>query len=124
MERSLKFEEAALFAASLVAFSTLGYAWWWFPLLILTPDVGMLGYLAGPAWGARSYNLLHHRALAVAVGIAGWALASGLLLLAAIILFGHASLDRALGYGLKLPDDFRHTHLGWIGTPPTSPSSS
>jgi hypothetical protein len=27
----------------------------------------------------------------------------------------HIGLDRALGYGLKLPDDFRHTHLGTIG---------
>jgi hypothetical protein len=37
------------------------------------------------------------------------------LLLAAAILLGHSSLDRAVGYGLKHADNFQHTHLGWIG---------
>ena len=27
----------------------------------------------------------------------------------------HVGVDRALGYGLKLPDSFRNTHLGQIG---------
>ena len=35
--------------------------------------------------------------------------------LAAIILFAHSSLDRALGYGLKYDDSFGNTHLGSIG---------
>jgi hypothetical protein len=30
-------------------------------------------------------------------------------------LLGHSSFDRVLGYGLKYDDDFKHTHLGWIG---------
>ncbi|TDB99096.1 DUF4260 family protein [Actinomadura sp. 7K534] len=30
----------------------------------------------------------------------------------------HVGVDRALGYGLKLPDSFRHTHLGEIGKNP------
>ena len=34
---------------------------------------------------------------------------------AGIILFTHSNMDRILGYGLKYPDDFKHTHLGWIG---------
>ena len=29
-----------------------------------------------------------------------------------IILFGHASMDRIFGYGLKFSDNFKHTHLG------------
>ena len=36
-------------------------------------------------------------------------------LLLGIILFGHASMDRVFGYGLKFGDNFHHTHLGWIG---------
>ena len=27
----------------------------------------------------------------------------------------HVGVDRALGYGLKTPDGFTHTHLGRIG---------
>ena len=28
----------------------------------------------------------------------------------------HIGIDRALGYGLKLPSGFKHTHLGVIGS--------
>lgn len=36
------------------------------------------------------------------------------LMLFALIWLAHISLDRTLGYGLKL-EDFHHTHLGPIG---------
>jgi hypothetical protein len=35
--------------------------------------------------------------------------------LAASILIAHVGMDRALGYGLKLPSAFQDTHLGRIG---------
>lgn len=75
----------------------------------------MLGYLAGPKVGAFTYNLLHHRAIAAIV--AAYALWSGKpnWQLAAIILFAHISMDRAMGYGLKYEDSFTNTHLGIIG---------
>lgn len=31
------------------------------------------------------------------------------------ILFGHSAMDRIFGYGLKFNDNFKNTHLGWIG---------
>jgi hypothetical protein len=46
--------------------------------------------------------------------VSGWALPAGL------IWAGHIAMDRALGYGLKHPDGFQHTHLGRIGGAPTS----
>jgi hypothetical protein len=33
----------------------------------------------------------------------------------AIIWFGHIGMDRLVGFGLKYPDSFQHTHLGWKG---------
>jgi hypothetical protein len=45
----------------------------------------------------------------------GYWLNHDLLILSGIILFGHSAMDRALGYGLKYPDSFQHTHLGWVG---------
>lgn len=39
----------------------------------------------------------------------------GRLPLVVIILFGHWAIGRIFGYGLKYGDDFKHTHLGWIG---------
>nr|WP_317235731.1 DUF4260 family protein [Niabella hibiscisoli] len=32
-----------------------------------------------------------------------------------VVLFGHASLDRVAGYGLKYNNGFAFTHLGVIG---------
>jgi hypothetical protein len=34
--------------------------------------------------------------------------------LAGVILFGHSSMDRIFGYGLKYSDSFQHTHLGML----------
>ena len=49
------------------------------------------------------------------IGCMGTFLGSQWLLLAGIVLFGHASMDRLFGYGLKFSDSFHHTHLGKIG---------
>jgi hypothetical protein len=47
--------------------------------------------------------------------VLGIILAHQPLQLAGLILFGHSSMDRVMGYGLKYPDAFQHTHLGMIG---------
>lgn len=117
MKTLLKFEEAALFGLSIYLFSLTGLQWWWFPLLILAPDIGMIGYLHGSKVGAVTYNLTHHRAVAVVVLLVGWYYGSVWIEFCGIILFGHAALDRIVGYGLKFQDSFNHTHLGWIKPP-------
>ncbi len=117
MKNIIKLEEAAMFALSIYLFSLTDFAWWWFLVLILAPDIGMLGYLAGNRVGATTYNLFHHKAIALVVLVAGWYLSAPWVLLAGIILFGHSSMDRIFGYGLKYPDSFHHTHLGWLKSP-------
>ena len=89
--------------------------WWWYILLAVGPDISMLGYLGGNITGAASYNLFHHKGIAIAIFVAGLLLPGVALQLAGIVLFGHSSMDRMLGYGLKLKDGFKHTHLGMIG---------
>ena len=115
MRNLLKLEEAALFLFSIYLFSTLDFAWWWFPALLLVPDLGMIGYLINPKIGAFMYNLFHHRLLAAAVACWGLAFENEYCLLAGIIIFAHISFDRMMGYGLKYNDSFHHTHLGRIG---------
>ena len=46
-------------AVSAVLYARTGASWWLFAALWLTPDLSMLGYLAGSCWGARSYNAVH-----------------------------------------------------------------
>lgn len=115
MKNLLKFEELAEALFALVLFSRLPYAWWVLPAAFLLPDLSMAGYLAGPRVGAACYNFAHHKALAVAVGLAGWWLGQPMLELAGTVLFFHSAVDRLLGYGLKYTTGFRDTHLGRVG---------
>lgn len=115
MRNLITLEELFLFLFSIFLFARLDYDWWWYPALLLLPDLGMLGYLAGSRTGAVTYNLLHHKAVALVVYTAGSISGIPALQLAGLILFGHSSLDRVFGYGLKYTDSFQHTHLGRIG---------
>ena len=115
MKSLLKIEELAEMLLAVFVFAHLPYAWWVLPAAFLLPDLSMLGYLAGPQVGAASYNLLHHKATAIAVGLAGWVLGLPLVVLAGTILLFHSAFDRMLGYGLKYPTGFQDTHLGRVG---------
>ncbi|GAB3722824.1 DUF4260 domain-containing protein [Spirosoma lituiforme] len=111
MKTLLKSEELIQFLAAIYLFSRLSFAWWWFPALILVPDVSMIGYLVNPLVGAVSYNIVHHKGLGIVIGLLGLMAGNQTLMLAGIILFAHSSMDRMLGYGLKYADSFKHTSL-------------
>ncbi|MCM4167060.1 hypothetical protein KCTC52924_00747 [Arenibacter antarcticus] len=115
MRSLLKVEELLMFLLGVYFFSLLDYSWWWFFGLILTPDIGMLGYLMGNKAGALGYNVFHHKGLAIAIYLIGIYLSLPLFQLIGIILFSHASMDRIFGYGLKYKKGFKYTHLGEIG---------
>ena len=126
MKNLLKLEELAQLIICIVVLAMNAMPWWVYLLLALGPDIGMLGYLVGPRMGAFTYNLLHHKGMALLVAIVGMSSVAlsmmwgtppfgHTLLMVSIILYGHSSLDRIFGYGLKYGDSFQHTHLGWIG---------
>ena len=115
MKNMLKLEELFLFGLALFLFSGLDYGWGWYALLFFTPDLSMLGYLVNPRFGSWTYNLIHHKGLAVSFYIWGYLTLNPALMFAGTILLGHSSFDRVLGYGLKYPDAFQNTHLGRIG---------
>lgn len=114
MKNILRLEELGVFIFSLFLFAQTSFGWWWFPLLILLPDMGMVGYLVNPKIGAVIYNVFHHKAIAVILYMTGFIWDVPFIELAGIIFLGHAAMDRMLGYGLKYPDRFQHTHLGRI----------
>lgn len=111
----LRAEALAIFVAGVIAYLQLnGHPLLLIPLL-LVPDLSMIGYLRGPRVGAVTYNLVHNLATALVVVAVGWIVAIAPLALGGAILVAHVGMDRSLGYGLKLPTDFRDTHLGRIG---------
>jgi hypothetical protein len=87
----------------------------WFAVLLLVPDVSMIGYLRGPHVGAITYNLLHNWVVGGGLMLAGLAIGSPLLGQVGAILVAHTGIDRLLGYGLKYPTSFKDTHLGRLG---------
>jgi hypothetical protein len=111
----LRLEWAAVMAAAIAGYLLLDGSWQLFVLLILAPDLAMLGYLAGPAVGAIVYNALHILVWPVILFFAGLYADNTLAMQMATIWVAHIAMDRALGYGLKLPTGFTDTHLGKIG---------
>ena len=116
MKNLLRLEEAGMFGLAIYLNSYLPFQGWVFWAWFLAPDLGMLGYLINTKVGAFSYNILHHKGVAIALYLAGFFLDIHELTLAGVLLFGHSSFDRIFGYGLKFTDNFKNTHLGWIGT--------
>lgn len=115
MKNSIKLEETSMFGLGIYLFSTLGMEWWWFLILILLPDISMIGYAFGNKIGAFSYNLFHHKGVAILVYLLGIYLNNTTVQLIGIILFSHSAMDRIFGYGLKYTTSFQDTHLGKIG---------
>ncbi len=115
MKSLIKIEELAMFLFAGFLFWNTDFAWWWFPALLLVPDLSMIGYAINNKIGAYLYNVAHHKGLALLVYIVGFVMESPATELAGTILFAHSSMDRLFGYGLKHIDSFRHTHLGKIG---------
>ena len=115
LDSILRLEWLAVLVASLIAYGVLGFSWLWFAVLILAPDLSMLGYLSGPRVGAFTYNLVHTLIAPAALALAAWWLSMPWLTGLALILLAHIAADRALGYGLKYATGFKDTHLGRIG---------
>ena len=115
MKMILKVEELGQFVLGIVLFSQLQYDWWVFLVWILVPDIGMLGYLINTKIGAITYNVFHHKGIAIMLLLMGMFFLGDVCTLVGIILFSHASMDRIFGYGLKYSDSFKRTHLGTIG---------
>ena len=117
MDITIKIEEAAITAVAIYFLTkyNLGLPVWLWVLLFFSPDLSMLGYLVNSRVGALTYNLFHHRGVALVLAAIGFFMHLDILMTGGILLVAHSSFDRMLGYGLKFPDDFKHTSLGWIG---------
>jgi len=115
MKNLVRLEEFLQLLVCIYLFDQLAYPGWYYAAFFLAPDLGMLGYVINNRIGALLYNVFHHKGVAVVAYLAGLYLNLPAAEFAGLLLFGHSSFDRIFGYGLKYADDFKHTHLGWIG---------
>ena len=115
----LRAESLAALVLSALLYARLGQKWWIFAALFFAPDLSMLGYLLNPKIGAACYNVVHSYFAPLALAAAALTTNHPAILPFLCIWTAHIALDRALGYGLKYPTAFRHTHLGLLGKAPT-----
>jgi hypothetical protein len=107
----LRLEGFVLLVASLYFYHLSGASWWLFGILLLSPDVFMIGYLKDKAYGAKLYNISHTYVLAFVLIVVGIALDTRIFVSLGLIVMAHVSMDRMLGFGLKYPDSFKNTHM-------------
>ncbi|MBN9483930.1 MAG: hypothetical protein BGO70_10010 [Bacteroidetes bacterium 43-93] len=117
MKQLISIEEMAMMAIAIYGISLLPIhiSWWLYPILFLSPDISMLGYAVNNTIGAFTYNLFHHKAVAITVVAIGIISGNTYWLFTGLILFAHSAFDRMMGYGLKYLTGFSYTHLGIIG---------
>lgn len=110
-------EGALVFTAALAIYGMggQGFGLWQAVLIFFAPDLFMVGYLAGPVRGAQVYNLVHIYGSGAAVMGLGAVFGLPVMTALGLLWLGHVGFDRMLGYGLKLPEGFQHTHMGRIG---------
>ena len=111
----LRLEGIAVLGAGLAGFLALGLPWYLFAVLLLVPDLSAAGYLRGPRVGAIVYNVIHDVFTGAAIAGVGLVVGSVPVMAIGAVLVAHSGMDRAAGYGLKLPTSFQDTHLGRIG---------
>jgi hypothetical protein len=109
--RLLHLEGLVVAVGALVLYFDAGYGWLLLVVLILAPDLSMLGYLGGPRLGSLTYDLVHTYTGPVVLGVAGILGGYAIALQVALIWLAHIGVDRLLGYGLKYPTGFKDTHL-------------
>lgn len=110
----LHLEGAALFLAALTLYAQFNFGWWQFALLLLVPDLAMVGYLHNEQTGSLCYNVAHTYVLPIVLGTVALLLNFALGMQLAIIWLAHIGLDRLLGYGLKYPSSFKSTHFSKV----------
>ncbi|QKY68362.1 DUF4260 domain-containing protein [Lentibacillus sp. CBA3610] len=98
-----------LLTLSLYAF--FEFSWLLFFVLLLAPDISMLGYLISNKAGAWIYNLFHTYSMAIAVVLCGLLFVNAIVLAIGLIWTAHIGMDRMIGYGLKYPSGFNENHL-------------
>ena len=111
----LRAEAAGVVVAMSIVAWHLGPPWWLVVLVLVAPDLSLTGYTRGPRVGAAVYNAAHtYVGPLVVAGV--WLVSDNRTAGEIAALWAlHIGVDRALGFGLKLPAGFGETHLGKVG---------
>ena len=104
-------ESIVIFIGALLIYLFLSGNWIIFLVLLFAPDIFIVGYLKNSRIGSIIYNIGHIYVWSIILIVIGILIDLNLLILFSLIWIAHISMDRAMGYGLKYPSDFKDTHM-------------
>ncbi|MFP4978274.1 DUF4260 domain-containing protein [Paenibacillus sp. CN-4] len=105
-------EYALAFALSFFIYMQLHFPIGLFVVLLLVPDLTMLGYTINKKIGAIVYNFGHTFIIPLLFALGYLFFSNDYLLLGSIIWIAHICMDRAIGAGLKYQESsFTNTHI-------------
>jgi hypothetical protein len=107
----LHVEGGCVVIVSCILYQQIHGHWTLFLILLLVPDLSMLGYLVNKSVGAVCYNFVHTYSVPLLLFCLSRLLQNLSWDWLLLIWIAHIGLDRALGYGLKYPTAFKDTHL-------------
>jgi hypothetical protein len=107
----LRLEALSFFIGAIALYASQGFSAVAFVVLLLVPDVSMIGYMVNTRVGSQVYDIVHTYALPLVLIAFGLATTTPLAIQIGLIWFAHISMDRVVGYGLKYATAFKDTHL-------------
>lgn len=110
----LHFEGLAVLLLSVYFYSYLEFSWLLFIILLFAQDISMVGYLVNNKVGTIMYNIVHTYSLPIGLIFLGILITKPFILAIGLIASAHIGMDRMIGFGLKYPTGFKHTHLDRI----------
>ena len=111
VKRIVRIENGFAFAISFYIYVHLNFPIWLFFVLLLVPDITMIGYAMNKKIGALVYNIGHSLIVPLLFFISYFYFSNDYLLITSIIWLAHIFMDRLLGFGLKYEDTFNITHI-------------
>ncbi|CIT28002.1 MULTISPECIES: DUF4260 domain-containing protein [Bacilli] len=107
----IRLENAFVFITAVIIYFMFGFSLWLFLILLLVPDISMLGYLYNNKIGSYIYNIGHSYIVPILITLLYLAMGVNFLLGIALIWLAHISMDRTIGYGLKYTVGFDKTTI-------------
>jgi hypothetical protein len=110
----VRLESLTALVITLVLYWRTGGNGWLFAVLLLAPDLSMVGYMRNAVLGSAMYNAAHTLIVPALLLAIMLVLESLIGVHIALIWFAHIFMDRTVGYGLKYAAGFKQTHLNRI----------
>lgn len=111
INRLVRLENGFAFGLTFYIYMQLDFSIWLFFVLLLVPDITMIGYIFNKKIGAVVYNFGHSFISPLLLALGYLYFLNNYLLLISIIWIAHIFMDRLFGFGLKYQDSFKETHI-------------